>query len=302
MRATRLFGRPILSREACIESELGFGNVNGPSLIRTPEWLPNRLAKYYLYFASHRGRSIGLAYSDELDGPWKIYRDGCLRLSQALGCRDHIASPDVHIDDTTRQIRMFFHGVSNGSNLQFSYLALSTDGLSFVACIYPVAPSYLRVVRYQESWLGMSKGARMYRSLDGISNFKPIDCSIYENSADTDLNRPGNVRHVALALRDNLLKVFFTRIGDAPESIYFGNIDLSRATLMWHIEDEELLLSPETEYEGVKFPIRKSQAGQATQPQRGIRDPAYFYEAGRSYVLYSVAGEQGIAIAELEGM
>ena len=31
------------------------GNINGPSLIRVPAWLPQPLGKYYLYFAN-RGR------------------------------------------------------------------------------------------------------------------------------------------------------------------------------------------------------------------------------------------------------
>jgi hypothetical protein len=32
---------------------------------------------------------------------------------------------------------------------------------------------------------------------------------------------------------------------------------------------------------------------------RELRDPAVFTEAGRSYLLYSIAGEAGIAAAEI---
>ena len=38
-------------------------NINGPSLIRVPDWIPNRFGKYYLYFANHRGCEIHLAYA-----------------------------------------------------------------------------------------------------------------------------------------------------------------------------------------------------------------------------------------------
>ena len=33
-------------------------NINGPSLIRAPQWLKNKLGKYYLYFAHHEGQYI----------------------------------------------------------------------------------------------------------------------------------------------------------------------------------------------------------------------------------------------------
>jgi hypothetical protein len=35
-------------------------------------------------------------------------------------------------------------------------------------------------------------------------------------------------------------------------------------------------------------------------PVRQLRDPAIFPENGKTYLLYSIAGENGIAIAELK--
>jgi hypothetical protein len=61
----------------------GSNNINGPSLIRTPDWLPGRKGRYYLYFAHHKGKHIRMAYADELQGPWQLYRPGVLRLEQA---------------------------------------------------------------------------------------------------------------------------------------------------------------------------------------------------------------------------
>src|SRR5438105_15814638 len=79
-------------------------NINGPSLIQVPSWVENSLGRYYLYFAHHQGKFIRLAYADQLQGPWKIYEPGTLRLNEVSLCHDHIASPDVHVDEEKRQI------------------------------------------------------------------------------------------------------------------------------------------------------------------------------------------------------
>src|SRR5215510_5498407 len=79
-------------------------NINGPSLIRVPDWMQEPLGRYYLYFAHHDGRYIRLAYSHELQGPWPIHREGVLPLREALFA-GHVASPDVHVDHAPRQIR-----------------------------------------------------------------------------------------------------------------------------------------------------------------------------------------------------
>ena len=44
-------------------------NIQGPSLIRVPNWIDNPLGKYYLYFGDHRGTYIKLAYADDITGP-----------------------------------------------------------------------------------------------------------------------------------------------------------------------------------------------------------------------------------------
>lgn len=68
-------------------------NINGPSLVLVPDWLPKRLGQFYLYFAHHRGGYIRLAFADRLEGPWKIHEAGTLRLEEAIGCREHPRRP-----------------------------------------------------------------------------------------------------------------------------------------------------------------------------------------------------------------
>ena len=50
----------------------------------------------------------------------------------------------------------------------------------------------------------------------------------------------------------------------------------------------------------IKEPLRKSVSGVAKQPMRELRDPAIFVDEGKTWLLYSVAGEKGIAIAEIK--
>ena len=57
-----------------LDREHGFSNINGPSLVRVPEWVENPLGRYYLYFAHHRGAYIRLAYADAIEGPYTVYR------------------------------------------------------------------------------------------------------------------------------------------------------------------------------------------------------------------------------------
>jgi hypothetical protein len=82
-----------LSRLAEVE---GYANINGPSLIRVPDWIEGRLGNYYLYFAHHKGDHIRLAYSDRVEGPWTIYESGTLSLADSgfptkLGRRPSLA-------------------------------------------------------------------------------------------------------------------------------------------------------------------------------------------------------------------
>ena len=53
-------------------------NIDGPSVIRIPEWIPiservHEDAKYYTYFAHHGGDNIRLAWSELITGPWNLF-------------------------------------------------------------------------------------------------------------------------------------------------------------------------------------------------------------------------------------
>ena len=129
MKALRLSGNPMITPNTPGADERMGENINGPSLIRAPQWLASPLGKYYLYFAHHRGTYIRLAYADDLEGPWRIHPPGTLSLEQT-NLAGHIASPDVHVDHENRRLVMYYHGnrgESGGTEGQPTQRATSAD-------------------------------------------------------------------------------------------------------------------------------------------------------------------------------
>jgi len=298
MNVRRLAAGPIV-RPSMLPGDQG-DNINGPSLIRAPGWLPAPLGRYYLYFAHHGGAPIRLAYADALEGPWRVHAPGTLQLAQAAGCEKHIASPDVHVDDDTRRLVMYFHGPARAGGGQQTFVACSANGLEFTADPRPLASFYLRAFRWREAWYGVAKGGLLWRSVDGRSPFERGPGLFGGGAAGGRVfNAAGDVRHVALELRGSTLQVYFSRIGDAPERILRATVALDDDWTRWRASATEEVLAPETADEGADLPVVPSVAGAAKGRERALRDPAIFREDDRTYLLYSVAGESGIGIAEI---
>jgi len=299
LQVRRLEHNPIIRHEM-LQGADG-ENINGPSLIKVPEWITNRLGTYYLYFAHHSGRYIRLAYADQLDGPWKIYQPGVLPLEEATGCTGHVASPDVHVDAEHKMIRLYFHSPARDGTGQKSFVALSNDGLHFKASEKPLGIFYFRVFRWEDEWYAMAKGGKLYRSTDGLSKFaegpNPLPGGEMRSG---DYNSPGP-RHVAVLRMGPKLSIFYSNIGDAPERIMHTTIFLAGDWKQWRASPPEEVLRPETAYEGANLPLHESKAGAVKGRENALRDPAIFVdEDAEAYLLYSVAGESGIAIAKLE--
>ena len=283
MKIERFPNNPIIRPD--MKARIG-SNINGPSLIRTPEWLPNRMGRYYLYFAHHQGKFIRLAYADRLEGPWEIYEPGTLHVKDSF-CINHVASPDVHADDEARRIRMYYHGQTE-SGRQETHVALSDDGISFRPSPERLGLPYFRVFRWNGYHYALGMPGRLYRSKDGLTDFEggPV------------LFSP-NMRHSALKLDGTTLKVFYSDVGDAPERILLSTIDLASDWTNWRESEPATVLEPELEYEGADLPIEPSVRGWAPERVRQLHDPAIFRDNGETYLLYSVAGEYGLAIARL---
>jgi hypothetical protein len=266
-------------------------DINGPSLVLAPKWLPHPLGRYYLYFAGHRGTSIRLAYADDLAGPWKIHQPGVLSLADTA-CKGHIASPDIHIDDAKREIRMYFHGPPQNGSGQKTFLAVSKDGIHFTASTVILGESYFRVFQHGGAHYAISNGAILHRSSDGVTPFE-------EGPNLFPMPEGHRVRHSAVSIDGDVLTVFYSRIGDAPERILSSTIRMTADWKHWKPSEGVDVLRPEMEWEGAGLSLEPSREGPAKVPVRQLRDPAIYREGGKTWLLYSVAGESGIAIAEL---
>ena len=44
-------------------------NINGPSVLRMPDWAAGKQAAFHMYFGHHKGKSLRLAYADRLKRP-----------------------------------------------------------------------------------------------------------------------------------------------------------------------------------------------------------------------------------------
>jgi hypothetical protein len=108
-----------------------------------------------------------------------------------------------------------------------------------------------------------------------------------------------DMRHSAVTVRENILFVFYTDVGDDPERILVSMIDLSTDWESWKESSSAVVLEPEKDWEGGLMPAEPSVRGYARSFVRELRDPALFEEEGRTYLLYAVGGESGIAIAQI---
>lgn len=287
MRAIRLPHQPVITPAS--HPSLG-RNINGPSLIRVPDWLPHPLGRYYLYFAHHQGLFIRLAYAERIEGPYSVYEPGTLRLEETP-FHDHIASPDVHIDETRRELRMYYHGPCRGRG-QSTTVAHSKDGLAWTSRTEIFGPSYFRVFAYEGWWYALAMSEKrtgpIFRSKDGLTGFEP---------GPEPFRVP--IRHNALMRDGDTLSVFYSVVGDRPEHIVWSTIDLRGDWRAWTPTPPVSLLKPELPWEGADCPHEPSVAGWAAGPVWQLRDPGIYREGGRTWLVYAIAGEQGLAIAEL---
>ncbi len=319
MKVRRLIDGPII--HPGLHPSIG-DNIQGPSLIRVPDWVEQPLGRYYLYFADHKGKYIRLAFADALDGPWHIHAPGALQLSESLfpveppapptdagpapgfhaggsiaavrthdahyeASFTHIASPDVHVRDDERRIVMYFHGLEAYAK-QSTRVATSADGIRFTAREEILGRTYFRVFDYRGAWYALAMPGQFYRSHDGYTRFElgPLLFNI-------------DMRHAAVLRRGDTLYVFWTQVGDAPERILLSTLDLRADWHAWRVSEPLEVLRPERDWEGADAPLEPSIRSSVHDHVNQLRDPAIFVENGAVYLLYAVAGESGIAIAEL---
>lgn len=321
IRAERVLDRPIITSDM-LPGDDG-ESINGPSLIRVPDWVPSPLGRYYLYFSHHEDDTIRMAYADRLEGPWTIRSGGVLQLEEQRALRGHIASPEAVIDEENRRIYLFTHGLpATGKGGQVTSVAVSEDGVHFRDAGGVVGPAYLRVFAHEGSWYALT-GSGVLRRAERLGEpFEPVATIIGReilNAVDPALrgepnavpaeqrprsgeNRYG-IRHVGTDVHDGRLYVYFSCVGHRPERILCTVVDLDGSPETWRARGVIEVLQPERAWEGADLPLAYSRGGSVIKygetRARELRDPAVYREGNDAWLLYSVAGEAGIALARL---
>ena len=150
MRITRLGDGPIIRTDT--HPSIGT-NIQGPSLIRMPEWAEGGVG------------SLAAAYS-------KAFGDSTWAPELLLDATaPHIASPDLHVDYEHRRFVMYFHGLA-GLGVQLTKVAVSTDGVHFIGRPEVIARPYVRAFHHDGLVHALAMPGVMYRSADGMTDFE----------------------------------------------------------------------------------------------------------------------------------
>lgn len=266
----RRLGEVITSKD--IPAHIPSNNINGPTVFERPEFFPEG-PKWVMYFAHHGGKGIREAYADTLEGPWAVQPKELLDLKQTPG-HDHLASPEVVTNGDS--LELYYH--TPYADFQYTFRAITKDGLNW-------------------TYDPQVKGMFYLRFLDqgyALAKFKNESGVLYKTSEGrfTEVKRLlPNMRHCAYL--DG--KVYWTAIGDAPESILRGDFDFD--TL--EVSNIERVLTPTEEYETGNYSVSPSKSGASVRVNQ-VRDPFVIRDNNTTYLYYTVRGEEAIALAIIE--
>jgi hypothetical protein len=289
-------------KKKIIISENFKSNICNPCIVKVPEWVRDPIGKYYLYYADHRGKFIKFAFSNSIFNNWKIKLNTIININSFKNAINHIASPEIYIDNNKKKFYLLTHSHSTTHKGQWTYVSESNNGLNFkVINDKPLAPFYLRVFKYNNFFYGVSKGGNLWKSNDLINEFEPCQ-NLFDLSKSNDLlhNYDGAIRHVGLFVENNTLYIFYSKIGDKPERIYYSRLILEVNDKNWKFTFETELLRPTLDFEGANLPLTKSKPGDTPFMENALRDPYLFKINNNYYLAYCVKGEFGIAIAEIK--
>ena len=332
-------GNPII--EPSMFNNLNDGeNINGPSLIRIPDWIPaneraNVSAQYYLYFAHHSGDYIRMAWASNIEGPYTLYNDfttpgdrGVLDNNESNIFLDndiyieenHLASPDVIVDDENQRIIMYFHSGSSyfvnnvEQNDQVTWVGTSPYGLEFYDGIESVqlGSSYFRVFEYGGELYALDNGSKINRALDAENPWDApsghdFTSSLWERNPNLvfqdDIPVPSSelrVRHTGARVVGDQLHVFYSRRGELQERIQLSTIDMTLDWTQWDPTYPPIeILTPNPGWEGGHREMANSGTSAGVDVNQ-LRDPDIFEDTdGQLYLIYTGNGEEGIGIAKL---
>lgn len=321
--ARPLFGRALVhpGHFARVGATADGLDINGPSLLRVPDWAPRRAhpeARYYLYFAHHRGRYLRLAWAPALEGPWTLFNVGRARApgwrgrgvfdldpipQDRLRIEDglqigaprpeglHVASPDAHVDHEARRFVIYAHmPVLGGPRTQMSFAFTSEDGLGFEpagGCFAPLGPAYFRVFFVEGRAFAVTRGGWLHRASTPGWGFGapwvrgPRLLEVPPDAArfaDGPRREGAVARHLAVESRDHRLTLYFSRVGDTPERILAADVPLEGDWTTWRAGSPYEVHCARAAWEGAKARLQPSAGGVASGGVNELRDPYVFVD------------------------
>jgi len=247
-------------------------NINGPTVFKRPNYFPAG-PEWIMYFAHHKGNSIRQATATSVEGPWQVLPETILELSKIPG-HDHIASPEVVLHETF--LELYYHCPYRDS--QYTFIATTHNGIDWE---YNPAAQGMFYMRILEKDYAIAKykneGGIIYRRSEGA--FKEVKRIL------------PNMRHCAYMEG----KLYWSCIGDSPETIFRGDLDLTTFT----VSNIEEVLKPLYNFETGGHTPKPSLPGPATRVNE-VRDPYVVKQGKISYIFYTVRGEEAIALAKIE--
>lgn len=245
-------------------------NINGPTVFKRPAFFPKG-SKWIMYFAHHVGNGIRTAESDDLAYGWKVKNKTILDLKKIPGS-GHIASPEIEV--FSDRLNVYYH--CDYKNNQHTFKATTYDGKNWEYDKDIQGYFYFRII---EKDYAISK----YKNNGGVWYKKKNDKFIQHG------NILPRMRHCCYFSG----KLYWSEIGDTPECIYRADLDLSN----FKIYNKEIVITPTEEYE-IKGSLKPSERGAAINVTE-VRDPFVIQDELKTFIFYTICGEEGIAVAEI---
>ena len=236
-------------------------NINGPTVIR-------KGLIFHLFVSGHKdGTDIRRFEAASAQGPWQ---EANLEMPSFDRCKPGLHSPDIILFHGTYYMLAHGHGCEgiHVKRKQPTVTLTSNDLVHWVLPTKTYAANeyfYMRVFVHNNLFYAIAKSQEdSVGSMVLLRSESPFGPFEYVKSL-----APG-VRHVSLHRKGAILFVFFTIIGDLPERILLGTINLD--------EDEDMKLRPgpillEPPHDGNLVPSRSGPASCDVAPQ--FRDPFF---------------------------
>lgn len=340
---THLSDAPIIevSMHTQLEEEveqLGYTSVNGPTLIKVPDWVVSPFGKYYLYFAHHKGPNIRMAYADSLTGPWELYEGNVLTMEQSTMSTN--SEPAASWEDLRRYTSYSeakaIYQVGQAAKAAYEKrvkekLKSSPPTTPHIASPEIYIDHDKQIIRLYfhgviAGNIQMSKVATSKNGVDFKARPEIIGLPYMRVFKHRDeffaLSMPGvlyrskngltdfiprkrwifdpHIRHSALLKRGNVLYIFHSRVGDRPEQILCSIVDLTSDNWNhWKASKPVEVCRSELDWEGAFEEVLPSIRGEIGTLVHQLRDPYVYEEREKLYLLYSGGGEQNIGIRTL---